>query len=177
MTQLMEKPVETTPPMQVMPRRSRWMVPIAVLVALLLGGLSGWLLANAADEDSKPTTVVAGNVALTDRQQEMIRITDEYTKAWQANDVNAVLAFYTSTGTFRAVPGGPTYRVDDGSLEAFVRSGDWSTLTAIGPTMVVGGEVVLVTRTAGVGPWMNVLDFTQYIGAAPLILNHLSISP
>ena len=101
---------------------------LAALVALLVGALGGWFLARSFDD--KPTNVVAGHVALTDRQREMIRVEEAYVKAWQANDVDAVLALYTPNGTLNLVPGSGDYRVDDGTLAAYVRSGDWSGLHA-----------------------------------------------
>jgi hypothetical protein len=164
--QTMDRPVaDAGPPATT--RRPWWMLAIAVAVALVLGVLGGWFLAGAMDDD--PAAVAVGGGSLTERQQQMVDVLDEYEAAWRANDAAAVMAFFAPGGSFSSA--GTQYLMDDGSMAAFINGGSWDSLTGSDPVLVAGNEVALHTTWAGT-EWFNVIEFTA--SGDPLIVRHIS---
>ena len=113
--------------------------------------------------------MLSGDGDLTERQLDMVDFMDDYSAAWQRGDGEAVAAMYIDNGTFVTL--GTEYRVDDGSLAAFVESGDWGDLEVLEP-MLVRSNDVLNFHTFGVGGF-NYMSSLTFTGSGDLLLiNH-----
>jgi hypothetical protein len=164
--QTMDRPVaEAGPPATT--RRPWWRLAIAVALALVLGVVGGWSLARVTDDE--PTAVVAGGGSLTDRQKQIVEVLDDYVAAWRSDDAEAVMAFFAPGGTFSVR--GEEYRMDDGSMAAFLESASWSTLTGSDPVLMAGDEAALHTTWESQS-WFNVIEFSA--SGDVLIVRHVS---
>ena len=105
-----ERPVQATEDTAQHDRRPLTIVLVAI-IALLLGGLGGWLIRGSDDGGTDDAIeVVTGE--LTDRQQEMLRVADEHYAAFVAGDGEALTALYVPQGVMGDV------RADDGTMAA-----------------------------------------------------------
>ncbi len=129
---------------------------LALLVALLVGGASGWLVRGSID-DSRDL-VVAGQTQLTDRQADIADFMREYEAAWQEGDGDAVVSMFASYGTATLL--GTTYRVDDGSLAEYVDSGNWASLDVLEPILVGGGNRAVSFHTFNGATYVDIVQFT-----------------
>jgi hypothetical protein len=124
---------EVTENAPVRPRTHRtwWLLAAVAVLALGAGVVIG-----RATAPSDESAYLAGGGALSDRQEQMLDVLDEAEQGWRAGDGDAVTATFVPTGTMTW--GDRSYRVDDGTLAAFVTGGDWSTLTILEPVLVDG---------------------------------------
>jgi hypothetical protein len=129
---------------------------LALLVALLVGGMTGWFVRGGVD-DSRDL-VVAGQTQLTDRQADIADFMREYEAAWQQGDGDAVVSMFTPGGTATFL--GTTYRVDDGSLAEYVDSGNWASLDVLEPILVGGGNQAVSFHTFNGATYVNIVQFT-----------------
>jgi hypothetical protein len=171
MTALIERPTDGSTPTVASRRRRVW--PLAALLAMLLGAAVGWVIGSSSDEPSPPSLVVVGGTELTDRQQAMVDATHAYLAAHQTNDVDAILAAFAPQGQ-KYVVGDRAYRVDDGSLRAFLEARDFSAMELVEPITVHENDVAMVV-SIGSTEWLNVLVFTT--SGDLLITDHLSFGP
>lgn len=133
-------------------RRTGIIVGMAV-VGLLIGLLGGWLLFGSDDVISVRETT------LTDRQNEMVALIEADFTAWQANDVDTVLSYYTDNAVFVALD--VEYPVADGSLADYVRSFFGAkNMEQLGPQVVVDGNTVITFHTYSGATYTNIFDFT-----------------
>lgn len=143
--------------------RGPWLTVGMVVIGLLIGLLGGWLFFGSDD------VTTADGEGLTDRQAEMVEMIEDAMVAWQANDVDDVLSYYTDTGVFVAL--GIEYRVADGGLADYVRSfAGASRMESVGPTVVVDGNTVIAFHTYAGDTLTNVFEFTS--GGEVLIARH-----
>lgn len=112
-------------------RRGLVLVLVAVL-ALVLGGVGGWMI--RGDDASTSDVVLAGGGDLTARQEQMLDLVRDAEEAWQAGDVDAVLAMFAPNGRFEAFDA--VYRVSDGSLASYIERGEWGSLGVYEPVLV-----------------------------------------
>lgn len=150
----------------------RWVWPVIALLALLIGAGVGWAIGTSADDEGEPLVVI-GATEITERQQAMVDTSERLLAAYQANDADAVLAEFTSEGE-KYVVGDGTYRVDDGSLRAFVEGRDFSGMETIEPMTIHENDVTMVVRVGG-NEWLNVFVFTP--SGNVLVTDHLSFGP
>ena len=147
-------------------RRSRMglVVTFVAVIALVVGGAIGWFVRGGGDD----AIVLSGDGDLTERQLDMVDFMDDYSAAWQRGDGEAVAAMYIDNGTFVTL--GTEYRVDDGSLAAFVESGDWGSLDVLEPMLVHSNDVLNFHTFVGGFNYMSSFTFT---GSGELLLiNH-----
>lgn len=136
---------------------------IGIVIGIVIGLLAGSLLFGPDD------VVTVDGTALTERQTEMVAMIDDAFTAWQENDVDAVLSYFTDGGVFAGTD--TTYRVSDGSLEGFVRffSGA-SGMEAVGQKIVLDDTTVVSFHTLAGNTYTNVFRFT--IAGDVLITRH-----
>jgi len=149
-------------------RRPFGRVIFVVVVAALLSVASftaGWLL-RGRDGASPPSYVVSGAVVagdeLTDRQREMVDVTQQYVAAFMAQDGDAVASFMAPDG-YLAMPtlGDKIVRASDRSLQ------DWVVRTVMipnelnYPVAVYGNQVVLTGQFGDALDWMILIEFTD----------------
>lgn len=157
----------TSSPTPSHPRRSArtgLLVTLVAVVALVLGGAVGWFVRG----DDTSDVVLAGDGELTERQLEMVDFMNDYEAAWQRGDGDAVAAMYTPNGTFVSL--GWTYRVDDGSLEAYVEGGGFGGLDVFEPALVHGNELLNFHSFPGAGVFVSSVQFNN--SGDLLIVNH-----
>lgn len=133
-------PPTTSAPTLAASSRSRVLVGVAIAVALVLGGLAGWLLRGSPDASA----VLAGGGEMTQRQEQIADFLADYEKAWQDGDAQAILDMFAPTGTYTAL--GSTYRVDDGSLAEFLETNRFPELDVLEPWLLSGDEAVTFHR-------------------------------
>jgi len=134
--------------------RRPWLMIGMAVFGLLIGLLGGWLFFGTED------VITVDGSALTARQTEMVAMMDDAFAAWQDNDVDTVLSYYTETGAF--VTNGVDYRVADGGLANFVRSFfGASNMESVGPEVVVDNDTVVSFHTYQGVTYTNVFDFTS----------------
>lgn len=151
-------------------RRPWWIVAVVAVVALLAGLVIGrW----TAPSEGTPEVVVPGGTELTDRQQQMIDASERYLVAYQTNDADAIVAAFTPQGE-KYVVGDGTYRVDDGTLRAFVETNDYTGMEIVEPMTVHENDVAVVVAFGGF-EFLNVLVFTE--SGEVLITDHLTFGP
>jgi hypothetical protein len=146
--------------------RPFWVVGGMVAVLLVGVGLGlgmGRLLQGGADSESSfvaGTTVVAGN-DLTERQLEMLDVTERYVDAWIEKDGDAVASFMVPGG-FVDLPtlGDRSVRADDGTLQDWVESVGQIPNELNAPIIVEGNRVVLIGQGGESVDWMISIEFT-----------------
>ena len=112
-----ERP-DTTPtkPTETRDRRSLIFVLVAA-IAIGLGLFGGWIIWGSTDDPD--VIVVVGGSELTQRQEEMIDMLDEYGVAFLGNDAAAIIEMYAENGTMNMLSN-PVLRANDGTLEEFI---------------------------------------------------------
>ena len=75
------------------PRRDRVLVVLIALVALVLAAFIGWTIGGS---ESEPVVHVIGGGELTERQEEMVRVADEFDAALRDGDGETLLALFAS---------------------------------------------------------------------------------
>ena len=120
------------------------LLAVVAVLALVLGGVAGWMLRGADDPGD---VVLAGDGELTARQEQMIDVIREAEAAWQSNDVDAILGVYAPDATYEAFD--TVYRMDDGSFAAYIEGGSWSSLEVYAPVLVRGNTALTFHRFGG----------------------------
>jgi hypothetical protein len=121
--------------------------------------------------------VVVGNVALTDRQVEMVGLTKQYLDAWKAGDPNAVAAFFAPEGKLESILYEDEFRISNCTLidrvQAAMTTFGLSSLESVGPLFVDGNMVHSVAK-AGSSQFSSLLVFTD---TGPIrLLRHISLN-
>lgn len=119
-------------------------IALVAIVALLLAGLGGWMLRGSDDESD---AVVVAGAQLTDRQEEMLRVAEEYELARANGDVDAVLELFVPQGVINL--NGDIYRADDGSMAGFVAGLSAPSRVDLDPVLVHEDLVVSVLSYGG----------------------------
>lgn len=134
--------------------RGPWLLAGMVVIGLLIGLLGGWLLFGSDD------VITVDGSTLTDRQAEMIDVINDDFAAWQDNDVDRALSYYTDRGTFIAL--GEEYLVEDGSLAEYV-TGFFGApnMEEVGPDVIVDGNTVITFHTYAGTTYTNIFTFTS----------------
>jgi hypothetical protein len=129
---------------------------LALLAALLVGGMTGWFVrANIADSRD---VVAVGQAELTDRQAQIAEFVREYEQAWQASDAQAVASMFTDGGTATFL--GTTFRVDDDEFAAYVEDGNYTSLDVSTPILVNGDRALMFHEWSG-PTYADVMQFTD----------------
>lgn len=159
MTTLERPQEETRAPITEAPVQRPSRLPLTAILAVLalaLGGIVGWIV--RGDGAGEPDILLAGDGDISARQEQMLDVVRDRAQAWKDGDVDAVLAGFTPTGTFEAF--GNVYRVDDGSLAAYVETGTWTSLEVQEPVLVRGNELFTFHRYGG-GNYSELFTFTE----------------
>jgi len=149
------------------PTTVRRVIFVVVVAALLLvaGFTAGWLL-RGGDGASPPSYLVSGAVVagdqLTDRQIEMVGLTEQYVAAFIAQDGDAVASFMVPDG-YLAMPtlGDQVVRASDGSLQDWVEQTGMIPNELNDPIAVYENQVVLTGRLGDNLDWMMLIEFTD----------------
>jgi hypothetical protein len=156
-----------TPMTESPPRRRSVVIPtIIAVLALVIGGVAGWMLRGTDDTD----IAVAGDGDLTARQEQMVDLVRDAEQAWQAGDADGVVALFAPNGTFEAEAFGRVYRAGDGSLAGYIEAGNWTSLDVLEP-MLVNGNDVLTFHNYGGQTYSEKFTFTTT--GDLLILSHV----
>ena len=133
-----------------------WLAVVAAAAASI-GLLVGFLAWGGDDRD--PTAPVAvGGDDLTQRQQQMVDLVDDYTAAWRAGDGDAVAALFAADGVATIV--GQELPVEGGVLAAYVEANPLPTLDVLEPMLVGEAGMLNYHEAAGFGTLSNVIEFT-----------------
>ena len=121
--------------------------------------------------------VTVDNVALTDRQTEMVRLTQQYLDAWKAGDPDAVAAFFAPEGKLESILYEDEFRISNCTLidrvQAAMTTFGLSSLERVGPQLVDGSTVYSVAK-AGSSQFSSLLVFTD---TGPVrLLRHISLN-
>jgi hypothetical protein len=114
-----------------------WLVAALMLFAAAIGVAAGFWWGNSGDET--PRVVTAQGVELSDRQQQMVDLMDEYEAAWRSGDVAAFEALVTTD--FRYIESADSdypdvYLWSDGSFQDRVSGGLYSSIEVYEPYLV-----------------------------------------
>ena len=127
---------------------------IGIVIGIVIGLLAGSLLFGPSD------VVAVDGTALTERQTEMVAMVDDVFAAWQENDVDAVLSYFTDTGIF--IDSGREYRVADGTLASLVRSAYGApNMERVRPDMVVDDTTLISFHTYMRTTYTSTFGFTS----------------
>ncbi len=159
-TETIERPVERRDDTRSTGGTPTLLVVLIAVVALLLGGLAGWLL--RGDDGGTDDAVVVNGTELTERQEEMLRVGDEYYAAMRDGDGSKLVSLFVPTGYVTFADESPTgtdeYRVDDGSLQATTDQGGMTSLESYEPVLVYDDTLVYAGFYAG--GFIEVIEFT-----------------
>lgn len=134
------------------PRGPHW---VLIALVLLVGGVAGWNLRGSGNDSG--VIVVGGD--LTERQEEMLRVGDEFHRAFIEGDGDVVAALFVSAGVMVDPVNDRELRVDDGSLADQINRGPAPSYR-VDQSVVVHGDIVVHTGSWG-GDWVHVLVFTS----------------
>jgi hypothetical protein len=145
----------------------RRVIFVVVVAALLLVAsfTAGWLL-RGEDGASPPSYVVSGAVVagdqLTDRQREMVDLTEQYVAAFIAKDGDAVASFMVPDG-YLAMPtlGDQIVHASDRSLQDWVEQTGTIPNELNDPIAVYENQVVLTGHLGDALDWMILIEFTD----------------
>lgn len=135
------------------PRR-RWsaVTSIAIIIALALGLLGGYVLRGSDDVDPTAPVTVDGS-ELTQRQEQMFDLIDDYVIAWQNGDGEAAAAMFHDDGHLRV------YGVER-SIADFITATPVPSLDILEPMLVHEDTMLNFHTIAGVGTLSDVIEFT-----------------
>ncbi|MDJ0769854.1 MAG: hypothetical protein QNJ12_13725 [Ilumatobacter sp.] len=135
------------------------LIVLIAVVALVLGGLAGWML--RGDDSGSDDVVVVNGAELTERQEEMLRVGDEYFAAERDGDGNKMISLFVEQGHVTAPTGSlvkTEFRVDDGSLEAMVSRATNVGLETYEPVLVFDHTIIYASSRHG--GEVDVMKFT-----------------
>ena len=144
----------------------RWMIVTAV-AALLVGLIVGMLVWGAMNPD--PTAIAAGGQDLTDRQQAMADVLDDYVIAWQAGDGEAAAALFGGNGVVEIL--GTELPVQDGVLASYINTNPEPELEILEPTLFTDTKAFNFHTISGFSDFANVFEFTT--AGDVLIIRHV----
>jgi hypothetical protein len=99
---------------------------------------------------------------LSARQQQMLEVLQEYVGAWQAKDGEAAASFMTDDAVFVYYEQDDVYAVRDGSLQARISGGPYTSMRTFEPVMVYDDRIVVTGTVDAVNVrWLSVINFTQ----------------
>ncbi len=147
-------------------RRPLFFVLLAVL-ALALGALAGYAL--GSNRPSGERVGVAGGGELTDRQDEMVGMVDDYLAAMAVDDDAAILAMFQSNGEWTLFS--ETYLASDGTLEDYLRSNGARQIDVLEPMVIDDYRAVFFDSWQG-RTNVNVIEFSQ-IGDVQIAKYHV----
>jgi hypothetical protein len=99
---------------------------------------------------------------LSARQQQMLEVLQEYVGAWQAKDGEAAASFMTDDAVFVYYEQDEVYAVRDGSLQARISGGPYTSMRTFEPVMVYDDRIVVTGTVDAVNVrWLSVINFTQ----------------
>jgi hypothetical protein len=124
---------------------------IAVIIALALGLLGGFLLRGSDDVDPTAPVTVDG-VELTERQDQMFELVDDYVTAWQNGDGEAAAEMFQDMG--RLVVWGVQRDVTE-----FIDTTPTPGLRILEPVLVNDNEMLMFHTIDGT-TFSNVMSFT-----------------
>lgn len=147
-------------------------------VVVVVIAITGLVVACGGNGDTASDDVVTiGNIALTDRQEEMVQLSDQYLAAWKSLDPAAVTALFAPDGTIESILYDDEFRISDGTLtdrvQAAMNAFDMASLERVGPQLVDGDMVYGVSR-AGPQTFSTLLVFTP--SGTVQILRHISLN-
>ena len=134
-------------------------------------------LPSPSDVDVSDDVVTVGNVALTDRQKDMVYLTRQYADAWKSEDPDAVAAFFAPEGKLESILYDSEFRVSNCTLTERIRAAmdafDMASLERVGPLFVDGNRVYSVATT-GSNQFSSLFVFTD---TGPVrLLRHISLN-
>jgi hypothetical protein len=146
-TETLERPVAQTADTQPTHGSRSLVVVLIAVAALLLGGLGGWLL--RGDDGGTDDVIVVNGSELTERQEQMLQIGDEYFAAVRDGDGETLASLFVPEGyvTFEQI--NRQARVDDGSLAQIVSGGVNPGLELYEPVLVSDDTLVYTYGLAG----------------------------
>ncbi len=128
-------------------------LPVAVVAAVLMGLLAGFLVWGTDDTESA-AQVVAGDAELTPRQEQMVELVDDYVAAWQTGDGAAAAAMFTENGELII------FGAEVSDIEAGLSRSPQSTLDVLEPVLVRENEMLMFHTVLGYGTLVDVIEFT-----------------
>lgn len=155
-TETLERPVAPTADTHPAHGSRSLVVVLIAVVALLLGGLGGWLL--RGDDGGNDDVIVVNGSELTERQEEMLQIGDEYFAAVRDGDGDTLASLFVPEGYVTFEQMNREARVDDGSLARTVSGGVNPGLEIFEPVLVFGDTLVYTYELAG--NTIEVMKFT-----------------
>ncbi len=147
-------------------RRRLVVTPIALVVAVLLGVLAGFLLWGL-DDTTSTAAVAVGGEDLTPRQEQMVDLINESEAAWQAGDGEAVANMFTENGILNT--GTAEYHGRE-EIAGYVNSTSYPSLEVLEPVLVSNNGMLTFHRISGVGTLSEVFEFTT--DGELLIISH-----
>ncbi|MGI9645527.1 MAG: hypothetical protein ACR2O6_09490 [Ilumatobacteraceae bacterium] len=166
-TETVERPVEHGSGAGSRPGNRTFVVVLVAVVALVLGGLAGWLL--RGDDGGVDDVVVVNGAELTDRQQQMLDIGDEYYTALREGDGDALASLFVPQG-YSTIQG-TQFRVDDGSLARVVNGGGNIGLQVYEPVLVFDDTLVYTMNNAG-----NTIEVMKFTPSGDVLIIRSSVT-
>lgn len=143
-----------------------WVVlVVSVVLALVAGGLVGWFVRGTSDDAS---AYAAGGGELTARQEQMVELIADSADAWRTGDAEALKGMFAPNATWTAFD--TTYRMEDGSLQAYIDSTSFPGLELYEPIVVRGNQAVMFHNYSNYGDIADVFEFTE--DGEVLIVSH-----
>jgi hypothetical protein len=113
------------------------------------------------NDDASSDVVTASGTDITERQRDMLDITDHYLAAWSDTDGDAVASFMAPDGYIEYPERDEVYFVSDGTLQQRVSNGPYTTLHAHAPRLVYDDRIVLMGEIDALSlNWLSVIRFT-----------------
>lgn len=92
----------------------------------------------------------------------MLEVLQQYVEAWQATDGEAAASFMTDDAVFVYYEQDDVYAVSDGSLQARISGGPYTSMRTFEPVMVYDDRIVLTGTVDAVNVrWLSVINFAQ----------------
>lgn len=142
-------------PARVRPQRSSTtLMAMLAAFALVAGLVGGYFLRGT---DSVDDVVLVGGGQMTDRQEEIVALFEDYTDAWLQGDGEAVAAMFVDNGTATIL--GTTYRIDDGTLAGYVDRDPVPDLDIMEPS-IMHDNTLVDFHEVPMGEYINIMRFT-----------------
>ncbi len=136
-----------------------WVIASVVAALALVVGLGVGFLLGGSDDPASTDLVAVDGAELTDRQEQMEAIVDEYVAAWQEGDGDTLAAMFTDDGSLEVF--GTEYPVEGGALAGYVDTHRTPTLETLEPVLIDDNRMLMFHRGVGMGTLTDVIDFTS----------------